>query len=392
MQLYSHLGTTLSGGKMKKFGTRLLCISIVVLILGGAVTGAFAQLFNYTGCLNIGKGKLRKLLRGQEPTKRCKFTKEVQIRLAAGDSLVELEANLAAINDLASGVDGRLNSVEQGLEEVAAELAAITDDNFFIGAFSTALGNDALLSEAALFNTAVGSNALKALSSADQGNTAIGADALAQLTFLNDPDLPVPRIGNTAVGWQALLFSQGSRNIALGARAGFGLSDGDENIYIGNEGESEEDLSIHIGTDQERTFIAGIAGANVADGVSVLVSSSGQLGTVLSSRRYKQDIQPLGELSRDLLRLRPVTFRYKEPDAKGKHPMQYGLIAEEVAEVYPDLVAYAKDGRPQTVKYHKLNSLLLNELQKQHQQIRQQEEVITKLVARLDRLEAKLAN
>jgi len=392
MKLSATSAQTLSGGKMRKFETRLLCVSIVVLILGAAATGAFAQAFNYTACLHIGKGKIRRMLRGQEPTKPCRFTKEVQIRLAAGDSLVELEANLAAINDLASGVDGRLNSVEQGLEEVAADLAAISDDNVFVGPFSTALGNDALPSEASLFNTAVGSNALKALAAADQGNTAIGADALAQLTFLNDPDLPVPRIGNTAVGWQALLFSQGSRNIALGARAGFGLSEGDDNIYIGHEGESEEDGSIHIGSDQERTFIAGIAGANVAEGVSVLVSPSGQLGTVLSSRRYKQDIQPLGELSRDLLRLRPVTFRYKEPDAKGKHPLHYGLIAEEVAEVYPNLVAYSKDGRPQTVKYHKLNSLLLNELQKQHQHMRQQEEVIAKLVARLDRLEAKVAN
>jgi len=314
--------------------------------------------------------------------------------LAAGDSLAELEANLSTINDLANGVDGRLESVEEGLEDLAAEIAAITPPNVFVDAFSTALGNDAMPSEAPLFNTAVGSNALKALESADQGNTAIGADALAQLAFLNDPNLPVPRVGNTAVGWQALLFAQGSRNIALGARAGFGLGEGDNNIYIGNEGEeSEEDGSIHIGnTDHTRTFIAGISGANVAGGVSVLVSPDGQLGTVLSSRRYKKDIEPLGELSRDLLRLRPVAFRYKEPDSKGDHPLQYGLIAEEVAEVYPDLVAYSKDGRAQTVKYHKLNSLLLNELQRQQQQMQQQQEVIAKLVARLDRVEAKLAN
>ena len=374
---------------MRKFETRLLCVSIAVLILGGAATGAFAQSFNYTGCLKA-SGKLKKLLRGQEPVRRCKSF-ETEIRLAAGDSLAELEANLSAINDLASGVDVRLESVEKGLEEVLEELAAIGEANIFIGPFSTAFGKDALQNLAPLFNTAVGSNALKAVEVADQGNTAMGADALAQLTFRDDATLPMPRLSNTAVGWRALMFSQGSRNIAIGANAGFDLSEGNDNIYIGNDGDSEEDLSIHIGTDQERTFIAGIAGAGV-DGVPVLVSSGGQLGVLLSSRRYKKEIEPLGELSQDLMRLRPVAYRYKEPNTEGKHPLQYGLIAEEVAAVYPDLVAYSEDGRAQTVKYHKLNSLLLNELQKQHQQIRQQEELIAGLVTRLARVEATLAN
>ena len=101
-----------------------------------------------------------------------------------------------------------------------------------------------------------------------------------------------------------------------------------------------------------------------ADGVAVLIDSDGQLGTISSSRRYKQDIEDMADASAALNDLRAVTFRYKQAFDDGSKPIQFGLIAEEVAEVFPELVVFGEDGQPETVKYHLLSSLLLNEFQK----------------------------
>src|SRR5208282_5780296 len=103
-------------------------------------------------------------------------------------------------------------------------------------------------------------------------------------------------------------------------------------------------------------------------GVEVFVNANGQLGTVVSSRRFKNHIKDMGGVSEKLMQLRPVTFRYKDSAEKGKHVLQYGLIAEEVAKVYPDLVQYDKAGKPFTIYYHLLTPMLLNELQKEHRQ------------------------
>jgi hypothetical protein len=121
-----------------------------------------------------------------------------------------------------------------------------------------------------------------------------------------------------------------------------------------------------------------------------LVDSNGNLGVTSSSRRYKEDIQDMGDTSTGLLRLRPVTFRYRKPYADGSQPIQYGLIAEEVAEVYPDLVAHSADGQIETVKYQVLDSMLLNELQKQNVTIAAQKDQIRSLDDRLARVEAVL--
>jgi len=126
-------------------------------------------------------------------------------------------------------------------------------------------------------------------------------------------------------------------------------------------------------------FVAPVRGVTTGnnDAVPVVIDSNGQLGTVSSSRRFKEDIQDMGDTSSGLLRLRPVTFRYKQPFVDGSKPVQYGLVAEEVAEVYPDLVAHSADGQIETVKYQVLDSMLLNELQKEHQQVQQQTEKIS---------------
>jgi hypothetical protein len=118
--------------------------------------------------------------------------------------------------------------------------------------------------------------------------------------------------------------------------------------------------------------------------VAVVVDSNGQLGTVNSSRRYKEDIQDMGDASSGLMKLRPVTYRYQQPYADGSKPIDYGLIAEEVEEIYPDLVAHLADGEVETVQYQKVNAMLLNEVQKQHR-------TIEELKARLDALERLLS-
>jgi hypothetical protein len=151
---------------------------------------------------------------------------------------------------------------------------------------------------------------------------------------------------------------------------------------------------IRIGTagTQTSAFIAGIYGTTTSatNAVPVMIDSNGNLGTISSSRRYKEDIQDMGDTSSGLLRLRPVTFRYKQPFNDGSKPMQYGLIAEEVAEVYPDLVARTADGRIETVKYQVLDSMLLNELQKQNAAIAAQQEQIRSLEERLAKVEAAI--
>jgi hypothetical protein len=145
--------------------------------------------------------------------------------------------------------------------------------------------------------------------------------------------------------------------------------------------------------------VAGVSGTTtgVADALPVVIDSNGQLGTISSSQRFKEDIQDMGDASSDLLRLRPVTFRYKQAYKDGSKPIDYGLIAEEVADVYPDLVVRNKDGEIQTVQYQKLTPMLLNEVQKLHadldqqnQRAQQQDETIRQLQDRLAALEALL--
>jgi hypothetical protein len=125
-------------------------------------------------------------------------------------------------------------------------------------------------------------------------------------------------------------------------------------------------------SNQRSTYIAGIFNASIMAGALVQIDSDGHLGIGLSSGRYKEDIHDMLDASSNIMRLRPVTFRYKNPTDDGKGLLQYGLVAEEVAQVYPDLVVYGKDGQVETVQYQKLDVLLLNELQKQQHTIQDQ--------------------
>jgi polyhydroxyalkanoate synthesis regulator phasin len=178
-----------------------------------------------------------------------------------------------------------------------------------------------------------------------------------------------------AFGEGALVYTTGSYNIGIGFWGGAYVQSGSYNIDIGNNtGTSTDSGTIRIGNSNQSSFYAaGIDGVTVSSGVPVYINSSGQLGTVNSSIRYKEDVHDMADASSAIFLLRPVTYRYKQPYADGSKPIDYGLIAEEVAKVYPDLVVRNADGDIQTVQYQKLTPMLLNELQKQHRLIEQME-------------------
>jgi len=182
-------------------------------------------------------------------------------------------------------------------------------------------------------------------------------------------------IYNTYIGYLAGRYNTGNYNVYLGANAG--------------STPTAENNVMRLGSGVTSTYIAGIYGVNVSNGVPMYVASTGQVGSVGSSRTFKENIADMGETTGNLLKLRPVTFHYKkEYDSSDVRPLQYGLIAEEVAEVYPELVAYDADRNPYTVKYQFLAPMLLNEVQKQHAVIQEQKEKIEALEKRLERLEA----
>jgi len=252
-------------------------------------------------------------------------------------------------------------------------------------------------------NTAVGQSALKN-NTTGAGNVVVGGFAL----FKNTTGVVNTAVGsnalnsnttgtaNTAVGTNALvMMTTGTNNSALGAAAGSSLTTGSDNIYIGSSdsGAATESATIRIGTGgtQTKTFIAGIRGVTTTNinAIPVLIDSSGQLGTVSSSRRVKTDIEAMGAASRPLLRLRPVSFRYTAHAGQG--PREYGLIAEEVADTFPDLVVYDQTGQPETVRYHELPALLLNELQQQHRRLVEQAQTIATLQQAVTGLQARLA-
>jgi len=233
-------------------------------------------------------------------------------------------------------------------------------------------------------NTGVGFNALLHTASGGGGNVAIGQGAL---------DTNTTGSGNIGIGNVALEnITTGSGNIGIGNDAGMNVSSGSNNIYIGNAGFNNESGQIRIGTVANitsGTVIVGISGFTSVGGAPVLVNSGGRLGTTTSSRRFKEDIRDVGVQSDGLMKLRPVAFRYK-PDIDPTGFKEYGLVAEEVAEVYPEMVINDDQGRPNTIRYQLLDPLLLNELQRQHRNLEAQRAEIDLLKAELAKLEARI--
>src|SRR5439155_1159113 len=186
---------------------------------------------------------------------------------------------------------------------------------------------------------------------------------------------------NTANGFQALYNNTtGASNIALGYNAGTNLTTGSNNIEIGNVGVAGESKHIRIGTTgtHTHTFISGISGATVAGGVGVIIDTSGHLGTVVSSERFKDAIKPMDKANEAIFALKPVTFWYKKELDPDGIP-QFGLVAEQVEKVNPDLVAHDEEGKPYTVRYEAVNAMLLNEFLKEHRKVEEQEATITQL-------------
>jgi Chaperone of endosialidase len=216
---------------------------------------------------------------------------------------------------------------------------------------NTAVGFQALASNTASNNTAMGASALS-LSQAGGNNTAIGFNALGS---------EVTGISNVAVGSGALANAIHGFNIAVGADAGSSVTTAIGVIAIGSSG-ANVGGSCFIGN------IRGVMTAN-ANAQTVVIDSSGQLGTISSSRRFKKDIKPMDQASEAILRLKPVTFDYKS-DSTGTP--QFGLIAEEVAEINPDLIVRDADGEIYGVRYEAVNAMLLNEFLKEHQKVEEQ--------------------
>jgi hypothetical protein len=250
-------------------------------------------------------------------------------------------------------------------------------------------------------NTGVGPLALEFTTTGSE-NTAVGPTALYENTsgsYNVGVGPSALRVGNgsynTAVGAQAGQSTTGTGNTLLGYNAGVILTTGNYNIDIGYqvEGATTDSGVIRIGSsNQTSAYLAGVYGVTTAStGVEVFIDSAGQLGTKSSSIRYKQDVHDMDEASDGLFRLRPVTFRYKQPFADGSTPIDYGLIAEEVAGVYPDMVARNAQGQIETVQYSKLTPMLLNEVQKQHQEMEEQQRLLEKQAEMIRLLEKRLA-
>ena len=240
------------------------------------------------------------------------------------------------------------------------------------GSANTAAGSVALFNNTiGVFNTATGASALVANTTGNT-NTAIGADAL----FVNTTGS-----NNTAVGVNALSSNTtGSNNIGVGPVGGLYLTTGSNNIDIGNAGVAGESGIIRIGTagTQTATFIAGIRGVPITGAMAIGVDANGQLGVRCSSARFKEAIKPMDKASEAIFSLQPVTFRYKKALDPAATP-QFGLVAEQVAKVDPDLVARDADGKPFTVRYEEVNAMLLNEFLKEHRKVTEQGEEITAL-------------
>jgi hypothetical protein len=187
----------------------------------------------------------------------------------------------------------------------------------------------------------------------------------------------------------------GDANIAIGDRVGINLTTGNSNIYIGDPGVDGESFTTRITPPgfnpfaARRTFIDGIRGVTTgnADAVPVLIDSAGQLGTTSSSRRFKKEIRPMEQASESILRLKPVRFQYKSDNT---NTPQFGLIAEEVADVNPDLVVRDQKGEIYTVRYEAVNAMLLNEFLKEHKKVEEQQATIAELKNEVQAVVAQL--
>ena len=344
---------------------------------------------NTTGNYNTATG-LSALISNTTGTQNTASGTEALFNNTTGDNntangLQALWSNTTGGNNTATG-SGALFSNIDGLDNTAIGFQALYSNTS--GGGNNAFGESALFSNiSGIRNLAVGSGALLFLTSGDS-NVAVGNVALLNSVTVNF---------NTAVGRRALFRSQGDQNVGLGFWAGGNLSDGRNNIYVGNVGPvpiGSESNTIRIGMQtattvtagngethlmpaHKATFIAGIAGAAVT-GRPVMINGNGQLGTAPSSARFKDAIKPMDKASEAILALKPVTFRYKK-EVDAERTPQFGLVAEQVETVNPDLVARDAEGKAFSVRYEAVNAMLLNEFLKEHRKMQEQGATIAEL-------------
>jgi Chaperone of endosialidase len=288
-----------------------------------------------------------------------------------------LRFNTDGHDNTASGV-GALRNNTTGIVNVANGVSALQSN--ITGSSNTAIGVGALFSNTfGNSNTGVGRSALYFNIRGD-GNTALGFETLLENTT---------GVVNTATGWSALVFNttgssntaigvgalsnntRGNFNTALGSRAGYGQTTGSGNVYIGSE-------AIGVAGENNACYIASIFGQTSPSGVPVVINSDKKLGTVTSSKRFKENIKAMDKTSEALFSLQPVTFCYKK-DIDLQGIPQFGLVAEDVEKVNPDLVIRDKEGKPYTVRYDAVNAMLLNEFLKEHRKVEEQQATITEL-------------
>jgi Chaperone of endosialidase len=307
-------------------------------------TGAAALLFNTIGTENTANG-----------TAALEFTDSGSFNTA--DGAFALFSNTTGTNNTAVG-DGALQNNTTGFQNTATGVHALTSNTD--GVFNVANGQSALSNNTTGFD-----------------NTANGAYALSNNTIGTD---------NTSDGFQALFNNTtGNFNIAVGDNAGTDQTTGSSNIYIGDTGAAGESNRIEIGArptpgNAAYTFcaIGGIYNASTfGTGLPVYCFGDGQLSTQSSSRRFKDGIKPMGQASEAILALKPVAFHYK----KDPSTSQFGLVAEEVEKVNPDLIVRDKEGKPYGVRYDQVNAMLLNEFLKEHRTVQEQGQELQKQAA-----------
>lgn len=334
-------------------------------LTGGGASGDVALAVSFAG-----PGAASTAARSDHTHQRLDPT-NTNIGAAALDSILNSATNNTAVGNMALEANSS-GSSNTGIGYRAGSRNLVGNRNSVVGAWAWWDGRGHA-------NTVIGASAMGNTPAGD-GNTAVGARAAFAATTAT---------GNTAVGEESLVrLTTGVGNIAIGRAAGAAVTTGRNNIFIGGDTEFPTDTgAIHIGSDSThtQTYIAGIHGASVfaASDLPVLVDSVGKLGTAVSSRRFKTDIVDLGATATRLQALRPVSFRYL-PEARRGDATEFGLIAEEVAAVLPELVVNDREGQPFTVRYHQLAPLLVAEVQRLQRERAVQE-------ARLDALSAQVA-
>jgi trimeric autotransporter adhesin len=367
--------------------------------------GSLALFHNTTASFNtaIGADALRENTTGEDNTatgsNALKSNTTGPFNTAMGESA--LYSNTTGDRNTAMGV-GALIANSTGASNTAVGVSALRNNTS--AAYNTAVGHDALVNNNSSYNAAVGYQALFS-NTTGSGNTANGANALYRnaadyntangfaALYTNGTGtfntangafaLYSNRTGNynTAFGVNALLNNAGSSNVGLGAGAGRNLTTGSGNVCIGAgiPGAAGESNTTRI-----RNIYSSVASAR-----PVYVNSNNKIGTLASTRRVKNDIKPMDKASEAVLALKPVSFRYKKEIDDSGTP-QFGLVAEEVADINADLVTRDSEGKPETVRYEAVNAMLLNEFLKEHRRNEQQEATIARQQRQIEALTAGL--